>query len=154
MSLNSSASLLAAILSLSIASAVGCASKHHTVEPYRSNVTARAELDRRANAICGTTRPTLPPHPFVTDGCSMFPDSTWAECCVTHDIAYWCGGTYRQRRDADGELMKCVAAIGRPTLGWWMDKGVFMGGVPWMPTPWRWSYGWDWPTGYEAESTD
>lgn len=29
-------------------------------------------------------------------------------------------------------------------------SGVRMGGTPWLPTPWRWGYGWDdWPRGYE-----
>jgi hypothetical protein len=28
---------------------------------------------------------------------------------------------------------------------------VRVGGTPWLPTPWRWGYGWDeWPRGYEA----
>jgi hypothetical protein len=29
--------------------------------------------------------------------------------------------------------------------------GVRLGGAPWLPTPWRWGYGWeDWPHDYES----
>jgi hypothetical protein len=29
--------------------------------------------------------------------------------------------------------------------------GTRVGGGPWLPTPWRWGYGWeDWPRGYES----
>lgn len=84
----------------------------------------------------------------------MFPDSDWVECCVSHDIAYWCGGTADERRTADRELGECVVDTGRPTLGWWMGKGVRVGGVPWAPTPWRWGYGRDWPTGYVPEASE
>lgn len=84
----------------------------------------------------------------------MFPDSDWAQCCVDHDIAYWCGGSADERRSADLSLQACVAETGRPTLGWWMDKGVRMGGIPWTPTSWRWGYGWDWPTGYASETNE
>lgn len=36
---------------------------------------------------------------FSSDGCSQFPDGTftqenlWCDCCITHDIAYWQGGS-------------------------------------------------------------
>ncbi len=31
-----------------------------------------------------------------------------------------------------------------------MYIGVRIGGSPWLPTPWRWGYGWNvWPKGYE-----
>jgi hypothetical protein len=33
-----------------------------------------------------------PTRAFLTDGCSWWPDGAWQECCVTHEIAYWCGG--------------------------------------------------------------
>ena len=135
-----------------LVSLVGCRSARHTVEPYRSDLEAADSLETRANEFCASRRAANPPHMFVTDGCSMFPDSDWVECCVEHDIEYWCGGSADERRVADRALQACVAKTGRPTLGWWMDKGVRMGGVPWAPTSWRWGYGWNWPTGYAAES--
>ncbi|MGB0644647.1 MAG: FAD-binding oxidoreductase, partial [Akkermansiaceae bacterium] len=58
---------------------------------------------------CGTKiTPQL--HSFESDGCSSFPDGTasepvlWRDDCVVHDYAYWKGGTWKERRDADREL--------------------------------------------------
>jgi hypothetical protein len=111
-------------------------------------------LATRANNYCTGQHSALPEREFVTDGCSMFPDSDWVECCVSHDIAYWCGGSASERKAADRELGSCVATTDHPTLGWWMGKGVRVGGVPWAPTPWRWGYGSDWPKGYAAETNE
>lgn len=133
---------------------LGCARTIHSVEPYRSDPQAASSLETRAVSVCSSRHSPLPSREFVTDGCSMFPDSAWVECCVSHDIAYWCGGTTHERAAADRELGVCVAATDRPTLGWWMGKGVRIGGVPWAPTPWRWGYGWDWPKGYEPEASE
>lgn len=137
-----------------LAPLAGCRSTRHALEPYRSDPEAAATLESRANESCELRRAANPPHTFISDGCSMFPDSDWAECCVAHDIEYWCGGTAIDRHSADSALRDCVARTGRPTLGWWMEKGVRMGGVPWTPTSWRWGYGWDWPTCYESEGKD
>ncbi len=44
---------------------------------------------------------------FSSDGCSLLMDGTfenpelWKECCLTHDIAYWKGGTEENRHEAD-----------------------------------------------------
>jgi len=144
---------LVLILAL-LVSIVGCRSTRHTVEPYRDDLEAAASLVARASQLCSSREPDSPPHEFVTDGCSMFLDSDWVECCVEHDLEYWCGGTADERRLADRALAACVAEAGRPTLGWWMGKGVRVGGIPWPPTSWRWGYGWDWPTGYTAEARE
>lgn len=86
-----------------------------------------------------------PPKPFKSDGCSMWPDGTWRECCVEHDRAYWMGGTVAERKQADVLLKKCVSAKGSSAMGFLMYAGVRAGGVPWLPTPWRWGFGWPWP---------
>lgn len=94
--------------------------------------------------------------PFTTDGCSDFPDGTpaqktlWLDCCVTHDKAYWAGGTYTERLAADHELERCVAATGEPVIGGVMLVGVRIGGSPYWPTPFRWGYGWPTMRGYQA----
>jgi len=86
--------------------------------------------------------------PFTTDGCSMFPDGTpsnralWQHCCVTHDFAYYVGGSSELRAAADAALETCVASETTPLLGSAMRAGVRMGGTPALPTPWRWGYGW------------
>jgi len=92
--------------------------------------------------------------PFASDGCSAFPDGTymqnrlWLQCCKAHDFAYWQGGTYRQRLDADKELKQCVAKVGEPEIALLMLAGVRVGGTPFLPTSFRWSYGWPYPRFY------
>ena len=118
-----------------------------TLSPWPSEpaevMASRARLDcriRRGSAY-------EPPHPFTTDGCSVSPDGDWLDCCITHDLAYWCGGTSEERKLADEALKACVARVS-PARAPFMWLGVRMGGAPWMPAPWRWGYGWDYPAGY------
>jgi len=94
--------------------------------------------------------------PFTSDGCSSFPDGTpkdqslWLNCCINHDIAYWKGGTYQERLDADLQLEQCVAEAGEPDIAKLMLQGVRAGGSPFFPTPYRWGYGWPFGRGYKA----
>ncbi|MDO6561889.1 hypothetical protein Q4488_00695 [Amphritea sp. 1_MG-2023] len=86
--------------------------------------------------------------PFTSDGCSSFPNGTraqnslWLSCCEQHDLAYWQGGTYQQRLEADNELKACVAGVGEPEIAALMLAGVRVGGSPFWPTEFRWGYGW------------
>lgn len=92
--------------------------------------------------------------PFVSDGCSSFPDGTyeqkelWLACCTRHDYEYWKGGTVHQRLDSDRALRHCVAQQGEPEIAFIMLVGVRIGGSPWLPTPFRWGYGWEFPKLY------
>ncbi|GJM08103.1 MAG: hypothetical protein DHS20C11_03790 [Lysobacteraceae bacterium] len=92
--------------------------------------------------------------PFTTDGCSSFPDGTfeqqalWLDCCTVHDLAYWQGGTREQRMQADEALRECVANVGEPTIAKLMLAGVRVGGTPYLPTRFRWGYGWPFTRGY------
>ncbi len=88
---------------------------------------------------------SLPPHAFKSDGCSCWPDGEWLKCCVKHDLLYWMGGTGEERKNADLELRKCVTEKGHPILGQVMLLGVRVGGVWWIPTPFRWGFGWNYP---------
>ncbi|ODB44970.1 hypothetical protein BB427_00845 [Pseudoalteromonas sp. BMB] len=96
--------------------------------------------------------------PFTSDGCSAFPDGTlaqnelWLSCCKAHDLAYWKGGTAIERENADIALQKCVAAVGQEEVATLMLAGVRLGGLPYLPTPFRWGYGWSYPRRY-AELT-
>lgn len=98
--------------------------------------------------------------PFTTDGCSAFPDGTpdqkslWIECCIRHDLAYWKGGTYDERLEADQSLETCVSQVGEPEIAQLMLAGVRVGGSPYFPTTYRWGYGWPYPRGYKALSRD
>lgn len=86
--------------------------------------------------------------PYVSDGCTLFNGVTkahndiWLPCCEDHDYAYWLGGTYEQRCEADLALQKCAAATGNPEIAKLMLAGVRAGGSPYLPTPYRWGYGW------------
>ena len=84
------------------------------------------------------------PEGFKSDGCTMFPNNDYLDCCVQHDLAYFKGGSWKERWRADGRLKQCVAAKN----GWWhkpvatiMWAGVRIGGVPFLPTPFRWGFG-------------
>ncbi len=133
--------------------AIGCVSDHSTIAPYRDDPDAAAEIEDRATILCLDRTAAIPPHPFTTDGCSVFPDGDWQDCCVEHDLDYWCGGSSSERERADHRLATCVERAGHPTLGPLMRIGVRMGGVPWWPLPWRWGYGWDYPHGYDPEQS-
>ena len=126
-----------------------CAPSHHTIEPYRSDSQSAMQLERSAGQTCQqSVSIPLPVKTFVTDGCSMWPDGTWAECCVNHDIPYWCGGSSQQRRDADRTLKMCVSNRHSNWMGALMYWGVRVGGHPWIPFHWRWGFGRAYPAGY------
>ena len=94
--------------------------------------------------------------PFISDGCSVFPDGhlkenkLWLHCCKAHDYAYWQGGTSTQRKAADKALQQCVAQENQPSIAMLMLVGVRIGGSPLFPSPFRWGYGWSYPRGYKA----
>lgn len=91
---------------------------------------------------------------FTSDGCSVFPDGTfkqkelWLSCCIQHDYDYWQGGTYQQRLASDQALQSCVAKVGQPEIAALMLAGVRVGGTPYLPTKFRWGYGWSYPRWY------
>ena len=106
----------------------------------------------RADALCRERHPDAPAErAFTTDGCTGWPDGVWRDCCIEHDMAYWCGGGRQERAAADRELERCVEARGHPIVGRLMWTGVRVGGVPEVPAPWRWGYGKPWPTLYTSE---
>ena len=98
--------------------------------------------------------------PFTSDGCSSFPNGTpanqslWLDCCLRHDLAYWKGGTYEERLDADLALEQCVTKAGEPEIAKLMLQGVRAGGQPYFLTPYRWGYGWPFGHGYKALSDE
>jgi len=98
--------------------------------------------------------------PFTSDGCSAFPDGSleqrqlWLSCCVAHDVAYWQGGTYEERMAADLGLQQCVAQVGDARIAAIMLAGVRVGGTPYLPTTFRWGYGWPYPRGYKKLTTE
>lgn len=106
-----------------------------------------------------TTGPSL--QPFSTDGCSLFPDraplgqADWCGCCVAHDLAYWRGGSAAERLESDRVFRECVRVASRsPALAGAMYGAVRAGGVPWLPSPFRWGYGWDYGRLYRTLSLE
>ncbi len=97
---------------------------------------------------------------FTSDGCSAFPEGTieqkqlWHSCCVIHDLAYWKGGNADERKAADIALESCVAEVGEPGIAKLMLAGVRVGGTPWLPTRFRWAYGWPYLRGYKEAVED
>jgi hypothetical protein len=104
------------------------------------------------NAVCATAL-----HDLKSDGCSLFPDGDlghrdlWCDCCFAHDIAYWQGGTQKERKQADETLRDCVfERTHNKALAVLMYDGVRTGGHPAFPTWYRWAYGWSYGRGYKA----
>jgi len=94
---------------------------------------------------------------FTSDGCSLFPDGDlerrdlWCDCCFTHDIAYWQGGTQKERKQADETLRDCVYnRTHNKALAVLIYNGVNTGGHPAFPTWYRWAYGWSYGRGYKT----
>lgn len=84
------------------------------------------------------------PADFKSDGCSMFPDGDYRDCCVEHDKSYYVGGSWTKRWRADKKLFKCVAAkkgIEHKIIAPVMWLGVRTFGVSWLPTSFRWGFG-------------
>ncbi|QNM94931.1 hypothetical protein [Chitinimonas koreensis] len=96
--------------------------------------------------------------PFTTDGCSggmswiwrrvLRRRPPWEHACVSHDLAYWRGGSAADRRHADAMLAARVCMNGHPVWAFTMWLAVRIGGHPLLPTPWRWGYGFPYPTSY------
>ena len=64
----------------------------------------------------------------------------WEGCCDVHDQPYAKGGSWLERLRADVDLLVCVWVGGHPLWAIAMFIGVRIGGVPWLPTPWRWGF--------------
>ena len=127
-----------------------CTPMHSTIKPpYEldgvpyTNQQAQTLATQRCQAIMPST--AMPPHPFTTDGCSLWPDGQWRPCCIEHDVLYWCGGPSWQRRKADHLLRVCVRQHSSALNADLMYIGVRLGGSRLLPFPWRWGYGYPWP---------
>lgn len=91
--------------------------------------------------------------PFTTDGCSggmsilwrrLFnKPPPWEGFCIEHDKAYWRGGTWLERLDADMLLFENVWKLGYRVWACLIFIGVRIGGAPIFPFGWRWGYGWE-----------
>lgn len=133
---------------------------HKTLMRHRVQV-CLASLATLAISSCATHRPcdpqlilgtdpSAPPKECRVDGCSLAPDFDFRRCCDEHDVRYWVGGTAEERKQTDRRFRACIAAADHDVLSNLYYFGVLIGGTPYLPTPWRWGFGWDYPHGYES----
>lgn len=100
--------------------------------------------------------------PFTSDGCSLAPDNDlvfgngdWTKCCEDHDTKYWLGGTRDQKEKADKEFKQCLKNEGMNTAEVEVYyEAVVYGGSAFLPTTWKWGYGWKNSRGYEPLSKE
>ena len=108
---------------------------------------------------CSTTRldpsTTTKLKTFKSDGCTCVPDGPrsdsdkWHLSCEEHDLAYWKGGSRRDRLNADRQLKAAIKESGHLFTSKIYFIGTRFGGTPYLPTPWRWGFGRSYPSGYE-----
>lgn len=91
-----------------------------------------------------------PPNPCRMDGCTLVPDFDFKDCCNSHDIAYWLGGTPERREHADKVFYRCIRDVKPSFIATLYYYGVRIGGTPYLPTPWRWGFGWEFGHGYKT----
>lgn len=92
--------------------------------------------------------------PFLSDYCSKWPDGKdegpkqWADCCFTHDMHYWIGGTEDEKKASDVGLKECVKLSGASLNSFIMYIGVRIGGKP-GDADYAWGFGYNSTKGYE-----
>jgi hypothetical protein len=85
---------------------------------------------------------------FTPNGCSLSPDGSWRHCCDEHDLAYFVGGSLRDKLRADLALARCITrSIGSAEALWTrrllapLAGGVYLVGVSVLGLlPWHWPY--------------
>jgi hypothetical protein len=53
----------------------------------------------------------------------------------------------------DRQFRQCIAERDHSILSQVYYVGVRLGGTPYLPTPWRWGFGWEYTRGYTKESS-
>jgi len=79
-----------------------------------------------------------------SDGCTLIGGDEFRACCVAHDRDYFYGGTIKQRRASDKRLFECIngkKSFGAKLAAPFIWLGVRIGGLPFLPTPFRWGFG-------------
>lgn len=99
------------------------------------------KLRTEAAQACLQRERVIPDYPFTSDNCTLSANGTWGHCCITHDVEYWCGGSFDARKHADQKLRTCMNEV-VPLVGDIAYVAVRLGGSPYLPFPWRWGYGW------------
>lgn len=138
------------LVSACLLSAIGCTPMHSRIDPpypYRGEDHSEVQIREVAAERCGFSQGQQTPpqiHAFTTDGCTGWRDSRWLECCIEHDIHYWCASTGSSRKQADRALRECIREHSDAANAFLMYWGTRLGGAPWLPFSWRWGYGYEW----------
>ncbi len=93
----------------------------------------------RNNTLVGIT------NPYVSDGCSLYYDGDYGDCCEIHDMAYWQWGPMYKKLLADANLYACIAEKWHNFRENWMFAWVLFGWNPGIPTAFRWGFGYPYP---------
>ena len=105
---------------------------------------ATEEQKQYAKELCISRTGTHPEREFESNGCTLWPDWKIVDCCLKHDMDYWCGGDKKARAVSDREFRHCVKKnLGAVNTILWV--AVRIGGTNRIKTPWRWGYGFDFP---------
>ncbi len=110
-----------------------------------------APMTSRAQQTAYATINSVPKNQFSQDGCSLFPDTIFwldfREACLTHDIAYWIGGTREMRNDADHIFLGHLKESGvfNTPFAYIMYSGVRLFGDTFLTKLFNenWGYGWN-----------
>ena len=84
------------------------------------------------------------PNGQISDGCTLIPDGHIKPCCLIHDQEYYRGGTREERRQSDDKLFNCVTkkkGFQHKVFAPFIWLGVRIGGIPFLPTTFRWGFG-------------
>lgn len=116
-------------------------------QPFTSEELLSIAIEHKKQDIVNVLSSNPPKGEFVSDGCSMWPDSWRGKdiflACFWHDARYWMGipGDEVARLCADADLAKDVAVSAGPDLARVMFVGVGFGGTDKIRSPFRWGYG-------------
>ena len=109
------------------------------------------ELQQVAEEFVINKEKPSPTNVFTQDGCSLFPNQLpghdFRKACLTHDIAYWAGGSESERLAADIAFKETISHTGPvgPIFSHVMYSGVRVFGNSWLAkmTNANWGYGWN-----------
>lgn len=78
----------------------------------------------------------------------------WSDCCSELDRQYWRGGPFTAQREANQTFRSCIASVYPesyiPVMTYY---GLYVFSSPFVPTSWRWAYGWDFGHGFRDGAT-
>ena len=127
------------------------------VVTYRKPLEGKEEIINKLTEEANNNGLDSPPFKFIWDGCSggisaltnlFFMKVDWQDGkgCLTHDYAYWRGGSFAMKKKADTDLYDHIISLGHSKIyAYVVWIAIALGGMPFIPAPWRWGYGYPFP---------